>query len=341
MSIAEHTSKKLSLLSFIAAVLVVCLHAPTTPEKGASWCIETFVSTHLSSIAVPFFFVVSGFFLGRRVDDDHWYKRAVANRIRTLFVSYAIWCMILALVRNMNSLIANIVNHQPLMRYINFSPVYVWGLNPFVNPPQPLWYLRALMLYVVISPVLLVLVRKRFLFIMSFVVFFSLSCCSSWLIGVYPGDLFVFTLAPINVLAFMTGLFLGRNPIALPRGYGLALLPGLGVMVYGTYLSYSGVCQISPLLWNIAVVTTLIGIWAICQPVELPKFLKAQAFPIYLLHGVLVTFVLMVRVLAPVFTLSLIGYLLSVLFMVMGSIGISMLLRKYSPKMAAILFGGR
>ena len=53
--INKETSLKLALLSFVSAVLVVCIHAPVTREPGFSMFFETLFGSKIPSVAVPFF----------------------------------------------------------------------------------------------------------------------------------------------------------------------------------------------------------------------------------------------------------------------------------------------
>lgn len=116
MNIDENTSKKISVLSTVAAVLIVCLHVPKTNEMGFQRFVESFVGTYFGAVAVPFFFVVSGFLLGKHTDEAGWYRAALVKRIKTLLLPYLICCVILGSIGNLNSFIANIVHHQPLLR---------------------------------------------------------------------------------------------------------------------------------------------------------------------------------------------------------------------------------
>lgn len=210
--ISKGTSLKFAFMSFVAAVLVVCIHAPSTPVHGMTQLFESFIGTHLAAAAVPFFFIASGFFLGRHTDEQGWYVTALRKRVKTLLIPYLIWCAVLCVTRNMNSFAANVIHHQPLMRYIDLSPVYMFGLNPNINPPQPLWYLRALIFFVAISPVFVFVARRKIAFMLSAIALFVCGCYHGHIMAIFPGELFLFILAPLNVLCFLLGIFLGRNP---------------------------------------------------------------------------------------------------------------------------------
>ena len=96
--ITKETSLKLSFMSFVAAVLVVCIHAPVTREAGFSLFFETFFGSVLPSVAVPFFFAASGFLLYNSMKCQGWgYFMQLSKRVRTLLIPYLFWCLALAL----------------------------------------------------------------------------------------------------------------------------------------------------------------------------------------------------------------------------------------------------
>jgi len=336
---------KLSLLSLVASVLIVCLHAPSTDCRGVSMLVESFVGTHLAAVAVLFFFAVSGYLLGMQYGEGATYAAVLRKRVRSVLVPYAIWCVVLGSSAMATTFLANFVHHQPLMRFVDFNVINLFGLNPKVNPPQPLWYLRALMLFVVASPVVMALVgRGRW---RTYAVIAAL-----WIGGLFAKTgapeawsvLFDFTLAPTSTIPFVLGLTLSRCPVAVSRGMGgLLLVLGLILTVvncagrYGLWLDGT----VYYTMRQGAVALVLIGVWSVCPVLELPSWLKGQAFPIYLLHGVMMSAWLVVKTLAPSFALSWPGWFVGVVLMVLGSIVVSGLLRKLCPTVASVAFGGR
>lgn len=346
--IEKRVSLKLALMSFVAAVLVVCIHAPSTSTYGLTQLFENFVGRYLAAAAVPFFFVVSGFLLGRHTDELGWYKDALLKRVKTLLIPYLIWCVILCVTRNLNSFVANVIHHQPLMRYIDFRPVYMFGLNPNVNPPQPLWFLRALIFFVAISPVFVFVARKKMVFTLSAIGLFGIGCFHGRIMAIFPGDLFLFTLAPLNVLCFLAGIFLGRNPhlietsCARGRGIVMAIAIALNLLIaICKYISFALDPMAYSFLRQVAILLTIIGSWQICPAVELPSVFRAQSFPVYLLHGVFSVEILVLKNVMPAFVESAAGYVFSVVFMVACSIAASHLLRRYMPRLSEVIFGGR
>lgn len=66
----KKTSYKISYLGLICACLVVMIHVPIPTEKYTSaWFMSEILSYGVCLIAVPFFFIVSGFFLGKHIGE--------------------------------------------------------------------------------------------------------------------------------------------------------------------------------------------------------------------------------------------------------------------------------
>ena len=89
MEISTAVSNKLRNISFICALLVVLIHVPSI-ENGL-WLNDfalRWIKNGLSMIAVPVFFVISGFLLGRHIDEQGWYAKAVKNRVRSLVIPF-------------------------------------------------------------------------------------------------------------------------------------------------------------------------------------------------------------------------------------------------------------
>lgn len=346
--VEKRSSLKLALMSFVAAVLVVCVHAPFTHVRSLSQLFEGFVGSHLAAVAVPFFFITSGFFLGRHTDEQGWYGAALGKRVKTLLIPYLIWCVILCVTKNVYLFAANLIHCEPLMSYVDFRPINVFGLNPNVNPPQPLWYLRALMFYVLISPAFVLVARSKVILTVTTVGLFVLGCFHGQIVNTFPGDLFLFTLAPLNVLCFLSGIFLGRNPHLIekssPRGGGIVMVIAIGLMVFNAICRYVPIelgSILTKFLRQIAVLLVISGAWHICPAIELPSIFRAQSFPVYLLHGVFLPAVLVMKNAAPAFIESAAGYVFIVTFAVACSIVASHVLRRFLPRFNNVIFGGR
>ena len=74
MGIEKELSRRIAFGGLIAALLVVWLHTSVEPNAKGSvgWWAYELIEYGLCPLAVPFFFVVSGFFLGKRTTEHRW-----------------------------------------------------------------------------------------------------------------------------------------------------------------------------------------------------------------------------------------------------------------------------
>lgn len=85
----------LDILRFICSLLVVAIHV--TPLTDVNQYLDYGITRYLARIAVPFFFVCSGFFLFRKTDRDHFSFKPIITYCMKIARLYGTW-MILLLV---------------------------------------------------------------------------------------------------------------------------------------------------------------------------------------------------------------------------------------------------
>lgn len=146
MKIDIQLSKKISVLSGFWMIAIVCFHS--SHGVRAVWYSELMSDCRLAGVG--FFFAVSGFFLMRK---DAWggegrkavWREAVRTRIRSLGVPYLLWNMAgWALNRHFDEDI--------------FHAFGLVGVAPSAN--GPLWYVKFLFLFVLVSPLVAVVIEK-------------------------------------------------------------------------------------------------------------------------------------------------------------------------------------
>lgn len=163
-------SERISLLRFPLIVGVVLIHAPGIPvvESGGSNGVATdgpvsdffkeLIANGIARVAVPAFFLVSGFLLFHRTQwSASAYRRKLRARVRTLLIPFLIW----------NSLVITfffVAQSVPgLQSFFSGSVPQVAGMRPvevldylvgFTGHPAsyPFWFIRDLMVLVVLAP---------------------------------------------------------------------------------------------------------------------------------------------------------------------------------------------
>ena len=283
--IDERLSRKLSLMSLVAAAMIVLIHS--FPESAYSHFIGRYVVAALADgiceIAVPYFFLASGFFLATHIREDGWYGREVLKRVKTILVPFVIWCVIFGIYMAGRKIAGNVYSGREI--FANFPHGWralSWiGLYPLDRPIYgALWFLRALMIFFLISPLLVALVRKLgwtfigFLFLLYMLVsaFYPLSSGSA-------GRFFHFVFSVRGLAYFTLGIQLRRSP-KVWRSSVFALVPGIVLMVIGiltpcmSYLRH--IVEVALLLW---------GVFSVLPDIHLSAFWRSASFPIFLVHG--------------------------------------------------------
>ncbi len=348
-------SRKLANMSLICAFLVVYIHAGLPGEEGSCdwWCAKALVDG-ICRIAVPFFFVASGFFLAGHTDTPGWWPRELKKRVSSLLVPYLLWELLFAAYTVSLTLIANALAGAEWTRNLSFSIDYwlrVLGIEPRDYPSLvPLWFVRCLMLFMLLAPLPVACLRRvRTWGIMLLI--------GLWMVSGYYISLNVpekgawlcawkFLLSPSGLFYFTLGLFLRRWPIflRLPTwgAWGL-LLFGLTGTLLSIETQQHGIMVAPHLRWFF-VQLMLWATWQLVPSTAWPRALTAMAFPIFLLHDfILATCRPVVKnlpSLAPMID-SFGGFLLLGTIAILGSIAITWGLRQWLPRFAAILFGGR
>lgn len=332
-SISHALSRKLANVGIVCAALVVIDHSIVNAPSGSLfWWFTQCLSQGFCQIAVPFFFVVSGFLLVAHRNEVGWWKCEVRKRVKSLLVPFFIWGVL-----------------GSLCLTIWLSPVGVteWGrgvlmhlgIYPFSLPTNtPLWFLRSLFFLVVMSPFLFWCVRRfRWL---TLVFWYGLSIVLSVVLKSFPEwNNFCGNFIPLKwgCFWFSLGAFLREQPMALPRRnfYLLALAIGSSLVVASKYLLLQNV-SLAPLLQKISIPFLLASLWGCFPDFHWTSVVTSLAFPIYLVHMPLIMLARENYQMTGFF-----GYCFCIAIGLLGSVIIASVLRRWLPRFASVVFGGR
>ena len=175
-------SDALNLLRFPLAVVVVSVHIFAAPFPMReelmenSWLfreVNDFVFSFLRSQSVPIYFFISGyvFFLGITLDRAT-FKRKLKNRFQSLFIPFVIWNLLM-LGMHMAQDWLSPSEHTPLNLSVSGFLNIFWNSDYCIYPLNehpgassiypvngPLWFLRDLMIIVLLTPAINWLTRR-------------------------------------------------------------------------------------------------------------------------------------------------------------------------------------
>ena len=146
--VAADVSAKIANLGIFCAFLVLFIHIPHDTRPNY---VYIYFTKGLSKIAVPFFFVASGYLLACRFGDDGWYRSAIVKRLRTLYVPMTVWCILYFICKDV---VPAFFSGQHV--HLNLeTAARLLALHPFREPyVGVLWFLKTLLIFVVFSPLL-------------------------------------------------------------------------------------------------------------------------------------------------------------------------------------------
>lgn len=336
MMMSETVSNKISKVSFLGALMVVALHVGIGPK----WVGQVVA---LKGMAVPLFFVVSGYLFAGRMREPGWYVRQMRSRSRSLLLPYlfwnaAYWCFVVGLTVALGAIGVK-YGAMDTLDGLMWRRWDLFGLNPLAFPALGLlWFVRSLMALVLISPVFSVFYRRWswILLLICFVGAFVFACANpepknAWVsIWLTKGWI-------CAVVYFGAGVWIrfhGGEDLRVPRPLAVLILVTGWCFLAGS----------DEMLKNIGTVTSIWGLWYTVSGSAWPLWLTSCSFPIYVLHvfwGVFVAALFSACGLKSWAMDSALGWLLKYGIMVVGSLGGGLLLRRMMPKLGHCVFGGR
>lgn len=354
----KYLSNKLKSISFILMVLVVFIHSYNVGIKYNSEIVykdqyinlflQNIVSKGFAIIAVPLFFIISGYllFLNLKNGKLNTFLPKFKKRVKTLIIPYLFWSLY-------GLIFIYLLQSLPFSRpYFNNQLIEEYSLirilkTIFINPvPYQLWFIRDLIILIILSPLLYRLIKSFKLFIL---IFFLLT----WL---FEFNFFIFS---NEALFFFTlGLYFALNGISLNQ-------PILKVFSAPLIFLWITIVLIKTLLilfqfeieWIITALTKLsvligvLSIWGAYDYIfENTDISKNKIFPIfqysfflYVTHEPLLSISRksLQNLLGPSEISSITAYFLAPIITISVSIIIAYILKKNIPKFYYIITGGR
>lgn len=227
MELSEYTSKKIHVITFLCTFLVVVVHCKHILFENDAMARPVIYSLSyvIGEIAVPFFFLFSGYFLGLsyRQNPVQWYKRTLKKKFYTLFIPYCVWNTLYALTYVPFKMYANYKAGTEIVEETCFMDTNVsignffciFGGNLFNFPADiPFWYIRNLMFIVLIFPLFLAILPHRRL--SAWLI--GLSLCVYVLLANLPPDWMLFSVYGLSFRSFCL-CFMGAYFAYYPLSY--------------------------------------------------------------------------------------------------------------------------
>ena len=352
----DHLRYKLKALSLVAIILVVFIHSYNAEIKFASgvltggnsasvMLVQNFLSKGIARIAVPLFFLISGFLFYITFDFSlkgifDKYKK----RLKTLVIPYLFWSsfgVLLFLFLQSIPWSKHFFTKEYIKDY-SFSKLLI---TVFIDPiPYQLWFIRDLIMLVVFSPLIGLLAKStKGVWILFLAVL--------WCLAPKTFELF----SNESLLFFTVGCYLAfdeSQPLLNPnisKYSGYFLIGWLLIVTLTTYLiTFDKGGAVLNLLNNIGIATGLVAVWSLYDLVEPKQVLKystlfAYSFIIYVFHEPLLTILVktMFFIWGKTATSSLLIYLLAPLLAIAVCMALRYLWVRVAPRFYDFVTGGR
>jgi surface polysaccharide O-acyltransferase-like enzyme len=351
-SINSYISTKISIVTFLCIIMVVVLHSYNLEVHFGAGTIynsqthtrflEEFISNGLCRLAVPFLFCISGFLFFKSENYRlNLYSKQVKRRIQTLFIPYLIWA------------IWGIVFYYILQSFpessefftkdnIRSFTIYDYLDKMLMNPiPYQLWFIRDLMIIVVVAPLLYITIK--FLNIIPVLLVFGL-----WLFNVN-------TVLIVNegLFFFTVGAFIALKNIRLPSIPNILMF--ILLLLYLSILFFKTALQETSQYNHYYKASILIGlpcIWFLYDKIFTKKRLQSlqfflsintYSFFIYLFHEPLLTIIKkgLMYMLSYFDYSTIIVYIITPLLVISTSIFIANVFKRHFPNFYKYIAGGR
>ncbi|NDK56362.1 acyltransferase family protein [Pontibacter fetidus] len=354
----EWLKLKLRLLSLIAMIMVVFVHAYTFDLNGYAGAMamhknynsffQDFISQGVARVASPLFFIISGFLLFAR------FKLTTAvitykyrKRIQTMLIPFLLWSVYGIVLYFVLQLIPFLKPHftHHIISDMSFRQ---WVITLFIEPiPYQLWFMRDLMMLVLLCPVVWLLVRYlKLLFLVPLLI--------CWVLDL---DFIIFTSG--SLFFFAVGCYLAKLPESLnvkltKIPFQIPLVNWLGMVLFRTQLNFINYpnTMLLMLLHKLAILVGIFAIWLTVSSYidatgfDSRKWLTTSVSPffIYTFHEPLLSFIkkgLLLFIPVQQQATVLLVYLLAPILTILLAILVSRVVRQYAPALFHSLTGYR
>ena len=373
-------SESINMLRFPLAILVVFvhgfgadidvseLHASGLTGLAASDYIRLFFSVVIARSAVPIFFIISGYLLFLKVEEYNKtvYISKLRKRWHSLVIPYFSWIVLLILWTLMFKVGGILLHGKPWTGFLDYfqnngylhmlwdSSVWdertTWlGIETHNSGPVllPFWYMRDLIMMVVISPVIYWLIKKlKIIFIILLLAIYVFDIRVSWMSGTFTCASLFFSLGAYFAIKKQdfTDVLWKWKKIICPVAVAL--------MIYQTYTGSAMGDEISKMIHPWLVIfqsfAFILLASALCNYPKLygmNKKLARTSFFIYALHPfILYNIISIINKVMPMrdtWYVMIFNYLSAPLLCVGICIGIYWMSQKLMPGVLGVIVGER
>jgi peptidoglycan/LPS O-acetylase OafA/YrhL len=340
-------------MAVVCACIVALSHVGYNTAAGsAAWWFVRLTRYGLCCLAVPFFFAVSGYFLSRHFDERGWWLRETGKRVTSLLLPYLLWCIAFFAFWRIGAAAVKAGSAGEFLQALRLPAsklANAFGLRMDVTPCLvPVWYIRALIVIVLVSPFLALMSSFRYGAALSAAVFFcayvAFSPHRNGLASTRLEHFLYYGVSLMGMAYFQLGILLRRTgflerTLRVPAWFGAGLFAlGVAALVLRTRIIAATGSEPFPVLC-LAIPLLVSGLWLLLPAAEWPRKLTSMSFPIYVMHYFVVFALDGFH--KPSADKSICLMLVQAALAVAIPCAIAFVARRMLPRAASTLFGGR
>ena len=340
-------------MAVVCACIVALSHVGYATAAGsAAWWFVRMTRCGLCCLAVPFFFTVSGYFLSRHFDERGWWLRETGKRATSLLLPYLFWCLAFFVFERAGIAAVKAGSADAFLQSLRFPAsklAAAFGLRMDMTPGLvPVWYIRALLVIVLVSPLMACMSRFRYGAALSAAAFFgvyvALSPHRNGLASTRMEHFLYYGVSLMGMAYFQFGILLRRTgflekTLRAPAWAGAAVFVlGVSAVALRTRIIAATGSEPFPVLC-LAIPLLVSGLWLLMPAAGWPKALTSLSFPIYVMHYFVVFALDGFR--RPRADKSIGLMLVQAALAVAVPCAIAFVVRRRAPRVSSVLFGGR
>lgn len=167
-------SRFISVIFFVCSIMVVgihCYNAATLPPDDIVFYIEGFFCHGLFVAAVPIFFYLSGYLFFRNIQSITDVFKKMGTRAKSVLMPFLAWSSIYLLFYLVGSTVFSGMLNDPIL----LDPLSIIKYIVFYRYSFALWYMYQLMMYLLLTPIIFFVIKKRWIAVLLLVACFLFS----------------------------------------------------------------------------------------------------------------------------------------------------------------------
>lgn len=340
----------LSVAFFVCSLMVVGIHSynitDTTVNTVAGY-IESFLCHGIFIAAVPVFFFFSGYLFFRNISTTKDVFNKMKTRAKSVLMPFLVWSALYLLIFTIGSFTPFFSSEG-----VSFAPLDILKGIVFYRYCFPLWYMYQLVMFVLLTPLINVLLKKRYLSLGLLVVLtvISIFIKSSFDVEVFPGgerslfqiNFFCYYFAGCLAVKFSDEFIKLKEKIENKRGL-FAVVSGLALVIFAFLQSIIFEERVT-FFYNrffvpFVFVCLFIFLWCVYE--KIPYIKNASTMVVYGVHSIIGT--VLINVFSGIFSKfpTIISFLIAYVVVAFLSFLFAYIVKRFMKPIHFVLSGGR